>query len=394
MAGKNRVLYYIDHCLTPHESIPESAILCEKERIIAIGGASAFMKEPGLEIVDMTDCFAMPGLIDCHVHGAGGFDASNACESSRDDLNRMSVALARHGVTTFFPTIVSESKERMIRNVAALANLIEEDYDGASPAGINIEGPFINPEKVGSQKKEFVYPIDLNFAKELIEAGNGRLKLMTFAPELENADKLIELLLENGVIPSMGHSMADGESTLRAIDAGARRCTHLFNGMPALHQRQADLPLIALTDNQVSVELIVDGGHLHPKMVDLASRVKPQGMIIGVSNAIDISIRNPVVNTQDAIIAEPSGVVRQDGLIAGTTTTLEKGWVHLTNYAKLPETLAAACFTSNPARDLGLITRGEIRPGKNADITFFDRKTNTVRMTVVRGKIVYRAEEN
>ena len=393
MAGKNRVLYYIDHCLTPHENILESGILCEKERIIAIGGASAFMREPGLEIVDMTDCFAMPGLIDCHIHGAGGFDASNACESSRDDFNRMSVFLAKHGVTTFFPTIVSEGKDRMVRNVAALAELIEEEYDGAEPAGINVEGPFINPEKAGSQNKKSICEIDLKFAEELIQAGNGRIKLMTFAPELDHAEELIQLLMENGVIPSMGHSLADGAATERAIEAGARRCTHLFNGMPPLHQRRADLPLIALTNDQVAVEMIVDGGHLHPQMVDLASRVKPGDMIIGVSNAIDISTRNPVVDTKDAVVSEESGIVSQDGLIAGTTTTLEKGWVHLTNYAHLPETLAAACFTSNPARNLGLITRGELRPGKNADITFFDRKTNTVKMTVVRGKAVYRAEE-
>ena len=342
------------------------------------------MKEPGLEIYDMTDCFAMPGLIDCHVHGAGGFDSANAWKSSRDDLNKMSINLARHGVTTFFPTLVSDEKQQMIRNVAALAKLIEESYDGAVPAGINLEGPFINPEKAGSQNKDFIYEIDLEFAKELIEAGNGRIKLMTFAPELENAEKLIELMLENGVIPSMGHSMADGEATLRAIEAGARRCTHLFNGMPLLQQRRNDLPLIALTDDQVSVELIVDGGHLHPKMVDLASRVKPRDMIIGVSNAIQSS---------DIDVEESNGIVRRDGLIAGSTTTLEKGWAHLTNYANLPETLAAACFTSNPARDLGLITRGELKPGKKADITFFDCQTNTVRMTVVQGKIVYHSEE-
>ena len=384
--GKNRKLYYIDHCLTPHENIPDSAILCEKERIIAIGGASAFMKEPGLEIIDMSDCFAMPGLIDSHVHGAGGFDSANAWKSTRDDLNKMSMFLARHGVTSFFPTLVSDEKNRMIQNVAALAKLIEEDYDGADPLAINLEGPFINTEKAGSQNKDFVSGIDLGFARELVEAGNGRIKIMTFAPELEGADKLIELLLENGVIPSMGHSMADDEATLRAIEAGARRCTHLFNGMPQLQQRKCDLPLIALTNDQVSVELIVDGGHLHPKMVDLASRVKPRDMIIGVSNAIDVSPQSCDVDVE-------GGIVRRDGLIAGSTTTLEKGWAHLINYANLPVTLAAACFTSNPARDLGLITRGELRPNKKADITFFDCQTNTVRMTVVQGKIVYHSKE-
>ena len=107
-------------------------------------------------------------------------------------------------------------------------------------------------------------------------------------------------------------------------------------------------------------------------------------MIIGVSNAIQSS---------DVDVEESNGIVRRDGLIAGSTTTLEKGWAHLTNYANLPETLAAACFTSNPARDLGLITRGELKPGKKADITFFDCQTNTVRMTVVQGKIVYHSEE-
>ena len=111
-------------------------------------------------------------------------------------------------------------------------------------------------------------------------------------------------------------------------------------------------------------------------------------MIIGVSNAIDVSYQN-----DDSDVEEANGIIRRDGLIAGSATTLEKGWAHLTNYANLPVTLAAACFTSNPARDLGLITRGELRPGKKADITFFDCQTNTVRMTVVQGKIVYHSEE-
>ena len=156
--------------------------------------------------------------------------------------------------------------------------------------------------------------------------------------------------------------------------------------MPPLHQRRPDLTLIALTDNRVSVEIIADGCHLHPRMVDLASRVKPADKLIGVSNGVHASAEHGTVR-------EAGAVVNSDGVIAGAATTLETGWLHFTNYSGMPDTLTAACFTSNPAHDLGLITRGEIKPGKKADITFLDVKTNKVRMTVIRGRIVYKAEE-
>ncbi len=391
MPAQGRILFLNDHLLTPHDNIPDSGILCENERIIATGGASAFVKEPGLEVIEMPDAFAVPGLIDCHVHGAGGFDASNAWRSTSEDLDRMSVMLAKHGVTSFLPTLVSGPRDIMIRNVAALAEMLRVKHSGAEPVGINIEGPFINPEKAGTQDDKSICPIDLKFAEELIAAGGGRIKLMTFAPELDNSEKLIELLLNNGVIPSMGHSLATGAQAERAIDAGACHCTHLFNGMPQLHQRSYDITLAVLTDNRVSVELIADGGHLHPRMVDLAGRVKPHDKIIGISNGIDPTVKDGSISG-GTIVKNEDGVVTQNGVIAGTTTTLEMGWLHLINYSRLPATLAAACFSANPARDLGLITRGELRPGKKADITFFDCSTNTVVMTVVRGRIVYKAE--
>ena len=371
MPARSRKLFLTDHCLTPHENIPTSGILCDEDKIIATGGASAFVREPGLQIFDLNDTYAVPGFIDSHVHGCGGFDASIAASGDNALMNRMSKALAEHGVTTFFPTMVSAPMDEMIRTADFLAGMIEQEHEGADPGG--------------TQKKAFIHKFDPGFAAELIAAGRGRIKLMTFAPEIDGADKLIQMMLENGVIPSMGHSMAREKEVLNAIDAGARRCTHLFNGMPPLHQRRSDLTLIALTDNRVSVEIIADGAHIHPRMVDLASRVKPQDKLIGVSNGIEVG------GGSCSLERGPNGVVTLDGVIAGSTTTLETGWLHFTNYSGMPDTLTAACFTSNPAHDLGLITRGEIKPGKKADITFLDLKTNKVRMTVIRGKIVYEA---
>ncbi|MGN0870632.1 MAG: N-acetylglucosamine-6-phosphate deacetylase [Victivallales bacterium] len=385
--AKNRTLFLTDYCLTPHVHIPNAGILCEEKKIIAVGGASAFsLDEPGLHVIDLTDAYATPGFIDSHIHGGGGYDTAKALEPDAD-INILCRHLATHGITTFLPTLMSYPCDKMIALTAKLAELIEKSYEGADPCAINLEGPFINVRKCGSQNPEAICSIDMGYARELIAAGNGRVKLLTFAPELKGADKLIELLLENGVIPSMGHSIANPEEVLRAIDAGARRCTHLYNGLPPLHHRISSITDVVLTHNDIAVELIVDGAHIDPRMVDITARVKPNDKIIGISNAIEFE------NTDGSryLKKEDGLVYTRSGVIAGTTMTLETGWAHLKNYSNMPGNLAAACFTSNPAQDLGLITRGEIRPGKRADITFFDLETNNVCMTVSNGSIVYKA---
>lgn len=388
--AKSRILFLVDYCLTPFENIPNSGILCEGDKILAIGGASAFAMEPGLEIVRLPEAYAVPGFIDSHIHGAGLFDSSLAHEPG-SDIESMCKTLAFHGVTSFFPTIVSGPREQMLKALSALARMIEDEHDGADPSGIHIEGPFLNKEKCGAQRALHITKIDFGFAKELVAAGAGRVKLMTFAPELDNAPQLIELLLENGVIPSMGHSLAWEKEVVRAVDAGARRCTHIYNGMPVLHQREAALTVVALTDDRVSIEIIADGSHIHPRMVDLASRSKPRDKLIGISDAVQGSgLRDGKYHLGDSeVIVEKGVVTTDDGVLAGTTMPLETGWHHLITYSKMPATVAAACFTSNPANDLGLITRGELKPGKRADISFFDSKTNKTRMTVAKGRVVY-----
>lgn len=386
---KNRTLFLTDYCLTPHVNIPNAGILCEGNKIIAVGGASAFsLDEPGLRVIDLTHACATPGFIDSHIHGGGGYDTGRALEPDAD-IGILCRHLAAHGVTTYLPTLISYPKDTMIALTAKLAELTGKSQEGADPYAINLEGPFINVRKCGSQNPEAVSPIDLGYARELLAAGGGRIKLLTFAPELKDADKLIELLLENGVIPSMGHSMAGPDEVLRAVDAGARRCTHLYNGLPPLHHRISSITDIMLTHNDISVELIVDGVHIDPRMVDITARVKPNDKIIGISNAIEFenTANTPFIKKEDGLVYTRTGV------IAGTTMTLETGWAHLRNYSHMPENLATACFTSNPAEDLGLITRGEIRPGKRADITFFDLETNKVCMTVSNGTIVHTAPE-
>ncbi|MDD3118960.1 MAG: N-acetylglucosamine-6-phosphate deacetylase [Victivallales bacterium] len=392
---KNRKLFITGYCLTPHQRIGNGAILTQGEKILAIGGDSGFVREPGLEVIELPDCYATPGFVDSHIHGSGGFDS---CAASADgvDINEMCKVLARHGVTSFVPTVISAPPEKILSNLDILTTMLSRpDYPGAEPVGIHIEGPFINRLKHGSQRVEDIRDIDLGLAREIIAAGKGKLKVVTFAPELENAVKFIELLLENHIHPAMGHSIAGEQDILRAVDAGARRCTHLYNGMPPLHQRNASLGAVALTDDRITIEMILDGSYLlHPRMLDLACRAKPKDKLIGISDCVQgADLRDGHYHLGLSEIEVHGGLATTaDGTLAGTTLNLAKGWQCLKNYSHLNNNEAAACVTINPALSLDLDDRGLLRPGKRADISFFYQKTNEARLTVSRGRIVFDAE--
>ncbi len=391
---KNRSLFVLNYLVTPERRIDQAALLCEKGNILAVGGLSAFTREPGMSVVYLPNAYATPGFVDTHIHGAGGFDCSSALESARsiDDMGQL---LASRGVTAFFPTVVADTPERMIANLAELARLIGEPRAGAVPVGINIEGPFLNPAKRGAQKEDAICPVDLGFAREMLAAAPGLVRLMTFAPELKHAKELVEFLCENNVIPSMGHSIADEKETLRAIDAGASHCTHLFNGMPPLHQRGMNLASISLTDNRVTVELIMDGRHIHPRMVDLACRCKPAHQLVGISDStMAAGMPDGKYRIGPSTISVKNGYSQNEqSLLAGTTTMLDSGWHSLMSGGHLTETQAAMAVSRNPAEALGLKDRGRLLPNCRADIAIFEQTTNRPLLTVIAGEIVYQAEE-
>ena len=387
---RTRRLYMAGYCLTPQKRIDQSAVLCEDQRILAVGGASAFSMDAELEVYDLPNAYIMPGFIDTHIHGSNNFDASRA-DDPQASIQDMSMLLAAHGITSFVPTVVSLQHDTMLDRLAKLSALLNQPMRGAEPVGIHLEGPFINSQKRGAQDAGAIRAVDLGFARELIAAGNGNIRRVTFAPELTNADKLVELLCRENIQPSMGHSIANEAETLRAIDAGARCCTHLFNGMPPLEQRHISITAVALTDDRVTTELIIDGRHLHPRMIELACRCKPGSKLVAISDATMAS-GMPDGNYwigDCPIVVEKGFSHTAEGRLAGTTTLLDNGWHSLMNYANTDECYAAGSVSYNAAHSLNLHDRGILQPGTRADIAIFEQHTNRLLMTVSRGEIVY-----
>ncbi|MDD2479394.1 MAG: N-acetylglucosamine-6-phosphate deacetylase [Victivallaceae bacterium] len=389
---RKRVLYTVDYCLTPLKVLDKCAVLQDNDRILAIGGVSAFTRDKDVDIYEFEDAYITPGFIDSHIHGAGGFDSSQAA-AQPEMFAEMSTTLAQRGVTSFVPTVVADSTDAMIANLDVLGKLCASTPPGAEALGIHMEGPFLNRLKAGSMMHDSMKEIDLGLVRAFIAAAAGKLIKMTFAPELENSEKLVELLIENNILPSMGHSIADDKSTLRAIDAGARCVTHLFNGMPPLHQRDQSLTSVALTDERVAIELILDGMHLNPRIVDMACRCKPIGKVIGISDAVQaagLPDGNYTIGPTEIVVKNGSSRTTK-GVLAGTTQLLDRSWRELTSYSHMKATSAAACVTINPAATLNITDRGNLQPGKRADFAIFSKTTNLPLMTVRCGEIVYNA---
>ncbi len=385
------LLIHLEYCLTPTHRINNAAIVISQGDILAVGGFSAFTHTEDYIVIDLPEYHAVPGFIDSHIYGAGGFDCMHA--DTDHNIAGMSEILCRHGVTSFLPTTQSADHPKLIAVIEALASQCDKSLPGAVPVGIHIEGPYISSEKRGAHPESHVRPINMQEVDEMIAAGDGAIKVFTFAPELDNATELIKKLREHGITPSMGHTVAEQDDVLRAIDVGALRCSHLLNGMEPLRQRKVGLAATAMTDERLWVEMIVDGVHIHPRMIDLACRCIRKDRIVCISNANEAAgLTDGVYKLGDEEIhVERGRSVLIDGVIAGSTEFLDQNYKHLFSYSHLTDSEVTACFTLNPAHSIGLKDRGEIKPGKQADIAIMNQQQE-VQMTIINGNIAYCTE--
>jgi len=306
----------------------------------------------------------------------------------------MSMALARHGVTTFLPTTQSAPANRLKSVVKQLAEICAQELPGAQAAGIHIDGPFLSDRLPGAHSESFLRGIDLEETKELLFAADGHLKIFSFAPELAGSDRLTRLLVSRGVVPSLGHSHASRENIINVLEQGARRCSHVMNAMAPLSQRTSGLAAVALTEQRMWVELIVDGVHIAPTMIKLACKCIAPEKLVCISNAMQAAGLEQdgtfQLGTRTVAVKEGFATIVGKGKIAGATKLLDENYRRLKEYTGLSQTAVAAACTENPANSVCLNDRGRLRPGKRADIVVFDRKTHTVRMTIAGGKVVYR----
>ena len=346
--------------LVLNDEVRPGRVLIEEGRIAAI--------EP--DLATPADDFVVPGFIDVHVHGWGGHDAMGG----PDALSGMARALAGRGVTTFLPTSVTATFEKLTAFAASVREWMPAaPEDGAEPLGFNMEGPFLAEAKKGAHPGDLLrHPADLDEAT-LASFLEG-LRIITIAPELRAAPELIGRLARSGVRVSLGHSAATLAEARAGYAAGAVSTTHLFNAMVGLLHRGPGLALAALLDDDVWVELIADRQHVDPDLWPLIWRLKPADRLLLVSDAIALAGTDRTRGRLGELEVEVHGdrvtLLGSDAL-GGSVTALDREVRNLTDAgATLPSAIRAA--STNPAALLGLSDRGRLEVGLRADLALLD----------------------
>ncbi len=357
-------------------------ILVENGKISRISPAGK--NDIRVKTIDGRGLVAVPGMIDLHIHGAGGSDSLDATEEA---LAVISGTLARSGTTSFLSTMVVNPHEKNT-HVRIAAECTGKDLGGASLLGVYIEGPFINIKKRGGIITDCISAPSESILAKLLEVADGSLKIMCVAPEIPGIETIIKTLKDEGVLTSYGHSDSNYEETINGFNMGISHVTHLYNAMRPLHHRDPG-PLAAIFENQrISVELIGDSHHVHPSMIKFARNFKSRDKIICVTDGISgMGLPDGTYTYNNRKYTSKDGLARYlDGTLIGSTMTLGnivKNYMLFTN-CDLRE--AIETVTINPARILGIDDRkGSLEEGKDADIVLIDDDF-TICHTLVEGK--------
>lgn len=333
----------------------------------------------------------VPGFIDEHIHGAGGSDTMDATTES---LNTIAMALPAEGTTSFLATTITqkhENIERALKNAADYRN--QHNQPGkAEVIGVHLEGPFINKKRNGAQPEEYIVNPDIELFKRWQELADGGIKLVTCAPELENGMDFVHYLNETGVIASIGHSDALYEDVEKAVQAGAKQVTHLFNGMRGLHHREPGVAGSALLFKELMVELIADGIHVRPEVIKLVLSAKGADGMLLITDAMRAKcLKDGIYDLggQDVSVANGRALLA-DGTLAGSILKMNDSVKNMIDFTQISLLEAVQMASVNPAKQLHVFDRkGSITEGKDADFTVLTNEYQ-VDLTICRGEMAYK----
>ncbi len=346
-----------------------------------------------------------PGWIDIQINGYAGHDP-NATDADASTTAAMTRALWPEGITGSCVTICTESEEHIKDNLRAIVAAGDADpLIGASLVGIHVEGPHIATEDGprGAHPLRHVRPPDVEEYRRWQEAADGRIRITTLSPEYEGAAPYIRAVAADGVLVSIGHTMATGDQIRAAVDAGARWSTHLGNGAHAMIRRHPNYIWDQLAEDRLSAGFIFDGHHLPPAVMKTVLRAKGVERTVLVSDAVSMAGLPPGRYTLfdgGEVELQPDGRLELAGtpLLAGAVTALPTCVANAVRHAGATLSDAVRMVTANPSRLLGLpIAAGHesLRTGVAANLTMFRRSEASgdieIVRTVVDGAVVFEA---
>jgi N-acetylglucosamine-6-phosphate deacetylase len=364
---------YASRILTPQEELLDTVIIVEGGRITAIDHRDEVKIPEGATDYVASGMTVVPGFVDVHIHGAGGYDVMEATPAALDCITS---TVARHGTTSILATTVTAPVDETCKSLEGIAQYIRshEQQESASLAaeilGIHLEGPFISKARRGVHPPDSIARPSIEIFDKFRAASDGLIRILTVAPEIPGALDLIRAAVAKGIVAAIGHTDADYEQTRAAIQAGARHAVHFYNAMRPFSHRDPGVVAAILTEPDVTAEVIADGIHVAGPAIQVLLGTKGFDTVLLASDATAATgMRDGNFRLGNFEVTVKDGVSRNsEGKLAGSTLTLDRALRYIVALG-VPLIDALRMATILPARRLGLAgKKGIIAIGADADL--------------------------
>lgn len=322
------------------------------------------------EIVDLCGSVVAPGFIDLHSHGGGGF----TFEGGKDSITSAVKLHRSRGTTRSVISLVTSPVKEMCASLRLIALMARDD---STILGAHLEGPFLSIAKRGAHSEEYLCAPSSPIVEAFLEAGQESLKQVTIAPELPGALDAIRRFVGAGVVVAIGHTNANDDETVQALEAGATLLTHAFNAMPGIHHRDPGPVVPVLENDKVIMELVLDGVHVHPSVARLLFRSAPHriALVTDAIAAAGLQGGSFRLGSLDVEVLDGVARLKESGALAGSTLTQDQVLRNALRLAQIDEVAAVEALTLTPARALGLDTiLGRVSAGFFADLVILSHE--------------------
>jgi len=390
----SRLKLYNGQIITPGKIMDGGTLLIADGRIEAVSEGN--IDVPDATVIDVRGKYISPGFIDIHVHGGGGHDFM---DNTTEAFLEIAKAHARYGTTALMPTTLSSSKEDLLETLSVYDIAHQQNTGGAQFIGMHLEGPYFALAQCGAQDPRYIRNPDAEEYKEII-ASSSAIKRWSAAPELPGAIEFGHYLLEHGILPSTAHTNAVYEDALKGFENGYTLATHLYSGMLGVTRRNAyryaGVVEAAYLIDDMDVEIIADGIHLPPPLLQLVHKIKGAKRTALITDAMrgagmppDESVLGGLKNGLKVIVEDGVAKLPDRSAFAGSVATFDllvRNMVRLAGVSLL-DAIEMAGLT--PARIMSIADKkGSIEVGKDADVVIFDEDI-VIDKTIVAGKIIY-----
>ena len=370
------------------EGFKKTCLVYENGKIISIGDESLLAKCD--EVVELEEGkMLVPGFIDQHIHGAAG---SDAMDGTKEDLLKISNALAKEGTVAYLATTMTQSEKNITKALNAVKEYKQENIsEGAEILGVHLEGPFISEKFIGAQPLEYVHKPDITYFKRLEEASGNNIKLVSLAPEVEGALEFIEYLVSKNIVASCGHTSSNYDDIEKAVKVGLSNATHTYNAMKPIHHREIGTVGAAYSLDELNCEVICDGIHVSGPAIKLLYKNKPIRKFTLITDAMRAKhMPDGISELGGQVVIVKNGEARlENGTLAGSVLRMNVAVRNVKNFLGVSLEEAISFATLNPALNLGVADKlGTLEEGKLASFVVIDEDVN-VYTTYREGKVIF-----